>query len=337
MTRISLLFSFAAVALSQTGSVVPMPIDGLSGSVVPGNSRVIMGGTGTLESGVTVRCKSVLSWTGGTSRDSGRGLGAGGIAMEPDTIHRLMTDKLKRAYFGYDLVIEQAHADNGYLATFQPPTHLEGLLARLHGGETMTLMPPPKYPAPQIVHDGDIIELELMASPDGKQKLTDYIQILAHDPEPSPAKTTAEPRDFTVDDGPVKFDESRFTIWEQGQLFKEGGFEPFWTPRPNRIAGSYSWHQGATFWVAFPGQGQGRYVLSLIPHEGFSKAGTIRDNVISFEDEGRQYEIRFMSPIAGAGKAWNIYMMHDPTFEPERERTSVDMGTDRLDNLLPAH
>jgi hypothetical protein len=87
-------------------------------------------------------------------------------------------------------------------------------------------------------------------------------------------------------------------------------------------------------WLALPGQG--RYILSLVPHDGFRKAGTIRDSVVQFQDEGKEYEIRFMTPIAGAGKAWNLYMMHDPTYVPkESVRQSISMGTDRLDQLIP--
>jgi hypothetical protein len=76
---------------------------------------------------------------------------------------------------------------------------------------------------------------------------------------------------------------------------------------------------GATFWTAFPDQG--RYILSLTPHDGFIKAGAIRDNVISYQDAGQAYEAPFMSPIAGAAPN-------------QTQRNSVAMGTDRLDNLL---
>jgi hypothetical protein len=281
-----------------------------------------MGGSGTLKSGVMVRYKTVLRSAGVPSDDLGLGLGAGGIGVDTNGFHRVMVDRRSGSYFGYDLVIGAGDATNGYLATFQPPSGTSGVFKQVAGGTPLRLMPLLKYPTPQVVRDGDIIELDLMASPDGKQKLTDYIEILSHEPEPAAARPTAEPRDFTVDDGPVTFDAARVTIWKQGQQFQgKGGF----TGKP-----------GATFWIAFPGQG--RYILSLTPYNGSTKSGTIRDNVISFQDAGREYEVRFMSPIAGAGKAWNLYMMHDLTYEPsQNERNLVDTGTDRLENLLPKH
>ena len=185
---------------------------------------------------------------------------------------------------------------------------------------TLRLTPLPINPPPQSVQEGDTIELDLMVSEDGKQKLTDYIEILSRPMEPAPATTTAEPRDFTVDDGPVRFDPLSVSIWINGQKSQRSGF----TLKP-----------GSTFWVAVPGQG--RYVLSLTSHDGFVKSGTIRDNVVAFEAGDQECEVRFMSPIAGAGKAWNLYMLHDPTYRPPSQaRDWITTGVDRLDNLLPA-
>lgn len=62
---------------------------------------------------------------------------------------------------------------------------------------------------------------------------------------------------------------------------------------------------GATFWVAIPGAG--RYILSLISHAGARKGGVVRDYVLAFEDGGDSYEVRLGGPVAGAGKAWNLY------------------------------
>jgi len=198
----------------------------------------------------------------------------------------------------------------GFLVTLQSPTNLGALLKRSHDADKWSLLAPPKYPPPQSVHDGDTIAFDLMVSPDGTQRLTDYIEVRGHEPEPQAAKTTAETRDFTLDDGPLNFDFSVISLWKGGQQMKRYGT----TTKP-----------GSTFWIAFPGEG--RYILSLTPHEGFTRGGAIRDNVISFQD----CAIRFMNPIAGAGKAWNLYIRHDPAYRTNQ----VSMGTDRLANLLP--
>jgi len=270
-------------------------------------SREIMSGDWTLKSGVMIRFCSLLTPAGKFAES----LGGGGIGGGEDAIHRTMTDHKRGVYFGYDLVIGKGDAASGWVATFRPLSEK---------GDPSLKALALKLPAPQVVHDGDIIELDLMVSPDGTQRLTDYIQILAHAPEPAAATTTAAPRNFTLDDGPVTLDPLGMTIWTNGRK-AEGS--PGVTVKP-----------GATFWIAFPGQG--RYVVSLLPHEGFTQSGTVRDNVIAFLDGGHQFEVRFMNPIAGAGKAWNAYVLHDRTYQPRPNlKGFINSGTDRLENLLP--
>ena len=297
MFRISLLCLFSVAAMAQ-----------------PPGGHQIMSGSGTLKSGVTIRFKTVatpgnIDWSG---------LGEGGISTDANSIHRDMIDKRSGTYFGYDLVIGSGDAVNGYVATFQPLTSTTGFMNR--GGAILTRAPEPKFPPPQVLHDGDLIELDLMVSPDGKQKVTDYIEFLVHEPEPKASAANTEPRDFTVDDGPVTVHSERVTIWIDRQ--KVTGMTGF------------SGKPGSTLWVAFPNQG--RYILSLVPHDGFTKVGAVRDNVIEFQDGGKDYEVRFMGPVAGAGKAWNLWVLHDPTYTPNaNQRMIVSVGTDRLENLLP--
>ena len=305
MFRTSVLCLFTAVVLAQQ----------------PG--RQLMAGAVSLKSGVTLRYKSVLASNGASPYKIGLGLGEGGIAVSGNNrITRTMIDSRSQSYFGYDMAIGAGDDVTGYLVTFEPPTRVDPVLKheRTVPPNSLKPMPLPIYPAPIIVHDGDTVAIDLMVSPDGKQKLTDYIEIYTHNIEPKAATTTAEPRDFTVDDGQVTFDPMLYTIWIQGQKYSgRSGF----TTKP-----------GATFWIGV--SGQGRYILSLVPHAGFALAGAIRDNVVSFRDEGQEYEVRFLAPIAGAAKAWNLYMMHDPAFEPQpNQRNMVNMGTDRLENLLP--
>ena len=299
MIRTSLLLVFAAAALAQTDRLASL-----------GCGREVISGAGILETGLGIRYRTVLTPADASLGSFGEG-GMGGIAAGVKGFRRSMVDRSSGTYFGYDLTIAASGNGNTYLATFQP------LGDKSYSG-TLRPLPLPKYPAPQVVRDGDIIELDLMVSPDGKQRLTDYIEIQARVSEPAAATTTAEPRDFSLDDGLVKVDSWRMTIWIDGQ--KSQGISGF-TGKP-----------GATFWIAPPGQG--RYILSLTPREGFVKSGAIRDNVIGFEGGGQQYEIRFMTPIAGAGKAWNLYVLHDQTYQ-SRLSNGTSVGVDRLENLLP--
>jgi hypothetical protein len=287
MRRTSLLFFFAAaIAFAQPAA------------------HIVMSGSGNLKSGVWIRYKSVLSSTGSLPK----GFGEGGASFQDNTIHRLMTDRTTSTYFGYDMTVTP-DGSGGFLVTLQSPTNFKALLTRFQDGDKLSLLPPPKFPPPQSVRDGDTIAFDLMVSPDGTQRLTDYIEVHGHEVEPPAAKTVADPSDFTLDDGPLSFDFSWMTVWKGGQKVTR------YSTRPK---------PGSTFWIVFPGQG--RYILSLTPHEGFTKGGAVRDNVISFQD----WEIRFMNPIAGAGRAWNLYVRRDPAYQTNQ----VSLGTDRLDNLL---
>jgi hypothetical protein len=236
-------------------------------------------------------------------------------AREGNGAYRYMIDKVHRQYFGYDVSAEATSVAGEYRVTIAPLTWIPSK-------EQSPLNPVllPKYPEPQIVRESDTLELVLLSSADGKQQVVDYIQV-RNKPEPPepPAATSKEmAKDYTPDDGPIKFDLDYYNIWIDGEKYSGS-------------SGSYS-QPGATIWFYYPGQG--RYVLSLLPHEGFSKAGEIRDNVIVFEGDGRQFEIRTMKPIVDSKGAWNLYARHDPTFQP-KEAGSVQFGTDRLEKLLP--
>ncbi len=293
MFRISLLFACAAAALAQPGE------------------RTVMSGNMILRSGVVFDYRAVLR-PAGTSL---KGFGAGGVLTDSkgNIIHRYMIDENNKLYFGYDVVVGSADVAGAYLVTFQPLSDVE----KIRETAGLKPAPPPLFPAPQMMHDGEIIELDLMVNPDGNRRLTDIIAIQMHESAPQAAKTIAAPRDFTVDDGPINFDTTRYSFWERGQEYK--GMSGF-TGKP-----------GKTLWFTIPGDGH--YVVSLTPHEGFAKSGTIRDNVVAFGDSGMQYELRLRTPVAGAGKAWNLYVMHSSGSVWDHV-SGMQFGTDRLENLL---
>ena len=235
-----------------------------------------------------------------------------GVDGGRDRIHRSMRDITTGAIIGYDLSAEPAGAPDRFLVRIEPLTKTS---------PEARLAPLPKYPPPQTVQEGDTIALDVLVSLDGRQKLVDYIQI-KRKLEPGPSTTTAEASDFTPDDGLAAFQfamPTRFYI--NGQPFAGG-------------VGFTTMRSGATLWFAVPNRG--RYVLSLTPRPGFQKSGTIRDNVVSFQSGADRYEYRASSPILGTGRAWNLYVLHDPRYQPRPGRESdVSGGVDRLENLLP--
>jgi len=138
-------------------------------------------------------------------------------------------------------------------------------------------------------------------------------------PDIAPADPHLVPRDFTVDDGPVSI-KVPFQVFVNGKEFQ---------------GHTIGWHidTGSTMWLGLPHQGM--YILSLAPREGykFQKAGAIRNHVIAFQSDGNQYEIRTSGPIAGAEKAWDLYVLH----LPEMEMKGPLFGVDRLGSCTLAH
>ena len=92
------------------------------------------------------------------------------------------------SYFGYELKAEPV--GNGRLRlTFGPlPGDVAKQLQWANAKDAVVLSP--KFPAPQIVEDGQSVELDLLVSPDGKQRITDKIEV--HLPK-TKAKSISQP------------------------------------------------------------------------------------------------------------------------------------------------
>ena len=251
-------------------------------------------GVGMLESGITLnyRTDRVLRPSPGVPMSLKDlpflPLGAA-FGVSGNTMRHVIYDKTSQSYFGYDMAVAATPGAKGFQVVFGPLTvsSMMDALKAIAGDLPLNPAPPPKYPPPQTVYSGDIIELDMMSSADGRARVVDYIQLYAPaKAEPRGLAATAEPRDFSIDDGPVDFAFRAPAVLINGETL------------PNTVEMAH--YGGATLAFYFPGQG--RYVLSLAPHDGFVKSGTVRDNIIAFQSDGRQYEIQFESPIAGAGK-----------------------------------
>ena len=126
----------------------------------------------------------------------------GGILRDQNTVHRLLFDKNSQAYFGYDLVVLSGDAGSGYRVSFQPLSNTADMLSRFAEGLTLQAHAAGQVPGASsgaarrehcTRHHG-----ESEWAPEDSRLLT------AFPPEPvdlPAASTTAEPRDFTVDDG----------------------------------------------------------------------------------------------------------------------------------------
>jgi hypothetical protein len=293
----------------------------LAATIMAGAQGRDMGsGVAVLASGVTLRYKTVVEPARNTSSFLTMG---GGFGTTGDSMDHAIYDRAAQSYFGYEMTVLPGDDPGTRRVTFGPvnSARLEKSLKAVAGDLPLKAAPPPLFPAPQIVRNGDTIAMDLMVSPDGRERIVDYIHFgFGTTPKPA-AAAKAVPQDFTIDDGPAKLVLDQADVYIDGQKFN--GYVVIYASRP-----------GATMWFYFPGQG--RYLLSLAPHEGFAKAGAVRATIITFAAEGHNYEIRLTDPIAGSEKAWNLYVMHDPAYLPLPAIVkSVVASVDRLENLLP--
>jgi hypothetical protein len=169
-----------------------------------------------------------------------------GIQSNRDRIHRTVMDKVTNTIVGYDLFAESDGVPDRFVVRIEP------LTKRPMDGQYALLA---KYPPPQTIREGDIIALDVLVSPDGKQKLIDYIEVRGRSSPGAPVNTTP-PRDFTFDDGPLSL-KFKFPT----RVYING--------RQSADTAGFTGKPGGTVWFDIPGQG--RYVLSLASRDGFRR------------------------------------------------------------------
>jgi hypothetical protein len=250
-------------------------------------------------------------------------------------IHRVMLDRSGRTYFGYDVLIDVLPEVNTYKVTFKPLV-MTSTLAQGWSMDRWSQWIPlsaPRFPAPQNVRGGEILELTLLTNSGTGQRIVDYLSVqepLRTVPQfsfqPPPAKrdfsyATGVPRDITASDVELRIRDPRLSV--------NGKQDPSTSARTEEAAGSYIW-----IYI----QDHGRFILSLSPHPGFSKTGEVRGSSLIFMDGSDKYAISSASRIAPGQAAFNLYVLHQPDWKPTypfADLSAFNMGAeDRIEPLL---
>lgn len=249
-------------------------------------------------------------------------------------LHRSVIDAANHTYFGYDLYAEPVAGTTQCRVAILPLTSVRAdnshrapargsASASAGGGTSVTVDSSyqpvllPRYPGPQLVSTGDTIALAVLTSPNGQQKIVDYIDVSCRVPDPVPESEAA--RDLSLEDVELHISDPSMSI---------NGTPVFRATRGADISGSFTWFY-------FPGKG--RFILSLAPRrsQGFVRAGTIKGDVITFRFGSDRYQVTGARAILGAGRTWNLYVLHDPSFEPKSG--SAFGSSMRLDQLFSKH
>lgn len=253
---------------------------------------------------------------------------------------RTITDSVSQELYGYEVVLE-AQGPGAYLATFGkvPFSAMEAASSNWRNWKVRVLA----LPEPRIVHDGDVISIELMTDPATGQKLFEDVKIgpyvrplppglaanglMATSGLPLPgggrgASTVpaveGTARDFTAADAEMQIRQPRVTL--NGLAQSTAGRGPAVT-------------NGSLIWFYLPGRG--RYILSLAPRRelDFQKAGEVRGGSIKFTLGEDTITLECPLEIASGHAPYVLYALRDPFWEPTAQAQkgqfaigSVDAG-----------
>jgi hypothetical protein len=248
-------------------------------------------------------------------------------------IHRVLLDRSGRTYFGYDVLVDVLPEANSYRLTFQPLVMTSALAQGLYMDRwsEWTPLSAPRFPPPQDIRSGEILELTLLTNSGTGQRIVDYVSVQeplrkAGFQESRPNErdfsyATGTPRDFTTSDVELRIHAPRLSV--------NGKLDPSTSARDDDAAGAYVWIYA---------QNHGRFILSLSPHPGFSKTGEVRGSNLTFKDGSDTYSISAASRIAPGQAAFNLYVLHQPDWKPTylfADLSAFNMGAeDRIEPLV---
>ncbi len=256
----------------------------------------------------------------------------GGGVLADEGMHRFISDNSRHVYFGYDISVERLPDATAYRVTIRPLSVGVDKFHRPVDLTNFTMLPLPGYPAPQTLHSGDVMALDLMTNPETGQKIVDYISILEPrrgqgtfnpDPPRQLSYTPGTPRDFTVEDASLRLAAPRLTV--NGKLDESS------TRHNGEVA-------GGAVWIYVPNRG--RFILSLVPHRnlGFQKAGEVRGSTLTFTVGSETYTVSCANSIAPGDTPFNVYVLQDRAWKPSyafADLSAVTVGAaDRPESLV---
>ena len=239
------------------------------------------------------------------------GLRSQALIDDDHTIHRLLQNPKGDYIFGYDLIV-LAHANSKKFTITVRPLG-EALETKLGRG-IPTLR---ERTQPQIMDDGDSFALDLLINQKTGVKIVDFVKVSFERSKLWEDRAVPLARDFTLDAVALKIVDFKLTI---------GGNQVMTGLRGADFAGALLW-----CYV----EGHGRFIISLVPREGyaFEKSGVINDNKIAFQINGRQYEWISSEPVLPGGGTWNVWLLHDPKYEPFGSPVARQKEPNKLEKL----
>jgi hypothetical protein len=284
-----------------------LALSGVLAAQAPAKRQLIV----PLTEGGFVAFKSETSWTD-TKKMSPELqrvpaiVGSQALADGNRIIHRVLQDTGGRFVFGYDLWVAPNPAAKQFqivVRPLDPQFEIKLRASNTSAGEApqseiISTFPQPT--APQTLDDGDAFSLDLLVNQNTGVKIVDVVKVAFDRSHLWDNNLKTLPRDFAVDAVELAVKDYRLVI--DGKVVS--------------VSKSTKGCAGALLWFYVPGRG--RFILSLVPREGyeFQKVGIIEDNRIEFTVKDNHYEWLSSSPILQGGGTWNLWVLHDPNYTP---------------------
>jgi hypothetical protein len=242
-----------------------------------------------------------------------------GTVTDTGGIHRFMADQMRKVYFGYDISIEELAEPNTYRVTFSrikmTPALAKAVFLDGDPSNWKPLVTGWDSPTVRTMRAGDVMAIPLLTNSTTGQKVVDYVTF--QEPKQQGegfgalnslarefvfAKGT--PRDFNAGDAELRIRGPRLSI--NGKLDSTSQSSAL---ERETVAGPIIWFYTAN---------RGRFCLSLAPQPelGFRKAGEVRGSILEFTVGSDTFRIVAGEAIAPSHAAYNLYVLHDPSWKP---------------------
>jgi hypothetical protein len=276
---------------------------------------------------------------------------ASGTNPKNNNIYRVMIDRARRVYFGYEVRVESLPQGGTYRVAFQQLDLTPETFKQMHiddpaSWKRLELGVPvgrPLFPfreAPDSVAVGDVIAVDLMTNQQTNQKIVDYVviqgpsQLWSFDRLPGQrefAYTPGTPRDFSVEDASLRLADPRVNITYHAM--PDGRLVEFTFAGDGEVS-------GPAVWFSLPNRA--RFILSLVPHPelGFRKAGEVRGTSLTFKLGTDILTLNSAKTIAPGDAPFNLYVLQEPIWQPSypgaeaSTNKAFQMGAGRAESLV---
>ena len=199
----------------------------------------------------------------------------------------------QKTYFGYDLRFEPT-AGGRVRMLLAPLSMTPAKIGEIMKKGPWTALPVPAMPGPQVVEIGDEVVFDLFVNGQTGQRIVEHIWIESATPA-LPQQVAASAPELKPSDVWMTLGKLKVALNNQVAEVGSGG----------KVSGNQ-------VWFALPDRG--RYFLSLVPRDGFTRAGSVTPRTLAFRIGGDSLGVATAERIIPADGTFALFVRHDPNY-----------------------